>query len=86
MVTRESLTGLLFVVITTGLSFARFSKSNAGISFSQQVVVHPCNSLNTIALCIANERLNANRQARLQACLAFDETRREGHRQQPFEA
>lgn len=42
-VTAESLCGLLFRAITTGLAFSRFARSNARIRFSQSVVQFACN-------------------------------------------
>lgn len=80
VVTVESLTGLLVVAITTGLAFARFSRSNARIRFCQRAVIHPYNGVPTLSIRVANERRNAIRDAQLKAFLAFDETSSEGHR------
>jgi inward rectifier potassium channel len=80
LVTAESLTGLLFIAITTGLAFARFARSNARIRFSQQAVIHTYNGVPTLSFRLANERGNSIRDARLQAFLAVDEISSEGHR------
>ena len=79
IVTAESLTGLLFVAISTGLAFARFARSNARIRFSELVVIHPYNGVPTLSFRLANERGNSIRDARLKAFLAVDEISLEGH-------
>ncbi|MFM1798634.1 MAG: hypothetical protein RLZZ117_912 [Cyanobacteriota bacterium] len=80
LVTLESLCGLLFVAITTGLAFARFARSTARIRFSESVVVFAYNGQPTLCFRLANERGNSIREARLRAFLAVDEISREGHR------
>ena len=80
LVTAESLSGLLFVAITTGLAFARFARSNARIRFSESAVVFAYNGEPTLCFRLANERGNSIREARLRAFLALDEISREGHR------
>jgi inward rectifier potassium channel len=80
LVTAESLCGLLFVAITTGLAFARFARSNARIRFSESAVVFAYNGEPTLCFRLANERGNRIREARLRAFLALDEISREGHR------
>ncbi len=80
VVTLESLGGLLFIALTTGLAFARFSRSTARIRFSTQAAVHPYNGLPTLTVRLANERRNTILNARLQAFLSFDERSSEGHR------
>ncbi len=80
LVTAESLCGLLFVAITTGLAFARFARSNARIRFSESAVVFAYNGEPTLCFRLANERGNSIREARLRAFLAVDEISCEGHR------
>lgn len=80
LMTAESLCGLLFVAIITGLAFARFARSNARIHFSESAVVFACNGEATLCFRRANERGNSIREARLRALLALDEISREGHR------
>jgi inward rectifier potassium channel len=80
LVTAESLCGLLFVAITTGLAFARFARSNVRIRFSQSAVVFAYNGEPNLCFRLANERGNSIREARLRAFLAMDEISREGHR------
>lgn len=79
-VTAESLTGLLFVALSTGLAFARFARSSARIRFSRQAVVHTYNGVPTLVFRLANELHNGLLDARLRACLAIDEVSEEGHR------
>jgi len=80
LVSAESLCGLLFVAITTGLAFARFARSNARFRFSESAVVFAYNGEPTLCFRLANERGNSIREARLRAFLAVDEISREGHR------
>jgi inward rectifier potassium channel len=80
VVTAESLSGLLFIALTTGLAFARFSRSTARIRFSHLAVVHTYNGSPTLAFRLANERRNGLLEARLRLFLSVDEVSAEGHR------
>jgi len=80
VVTAESLSGLLFIALTTGLAFARFSRSTARIRFSKLAVIHAYNGEPTLSFRLANERHNGLLEARLRVFLAVDEVSREGHR------
>ena len=80
VVTAESLSGLLFIALTTGLAFARFARSTARIRFSQLVVIHTYNGEPTLAFRLANERRNGLLEARLRVFLSVDEVSSEGHR------
>jgi inward rectifier potassium channel len=77
--TLESLAGMLFVAVTTGLAFARFARSSARIRFSAVATVHPYNGVPTLMFRVANERRNNILEARLKAFLAIDEHSSEGH-------
>lgn len=79
VVTAESLTGLIFIALSTGLAFARFSRSSVRIRFSELITVHSYNGLPTLSLRLANERQNTLLDARLQVFLAIDEQTSEGH-------
>ena len=79
IVTAESLTGLIFIALSTGLAFARFSRSSARIRFSELLTVHNYNGLPTLSLRMANDRQNTLLDARLQLILAIDERTSEGH-------
>ena len=80
VVTAESLCGLLFIALTTGLAFARFARSTARIRFSQLAVIHAYNGQPTLAFRLANERRNGLLEARLRLFLSVDEVSSEGHR------
>lgn len=79
IVTAESLVGMIFIALITGLAFARFSRSTARIRFSDVATVHRYNGLPTLMFRLANERRNTILDARLRAYLALDEVSAEGH-------
>ena len=79
VVTLESLSGLLFIALTTGLAFARFARSTARIRFSTLAVVHTYDGEPTLAFRLANERRNGLLEARLRVFLSVDEVSREGY-------
>lgn len=80
LVVAESFSGLLFIALSTGLVFARFSRSTARIRFSKLAVVHRYNGLPTLSFRLANERGNNILEARVRAYLSVDEISQEGHR------
>lgn len=79
IVSVESLCGLLFIALTTGLAFARFARSSARIRFSKLAVVHAYNGMPTLSFRLANERRNGLLDARLRLFLAVDEVSEEGY-------
>lgn len=78
IVTAESLAGILFIAVITGLAFARFSRSTARIRFSDVATLHTYNGMPTLMFRLANERRNTILEARLRAFLAIDEISAEG--------
>ncbi len=80
IVTLESLTGLVFIALITGLAFRRFSRSTARIQFSEVATMHDYDGQHTLMFKLANERSRTILQARIQAYLAIDERTVEGHR------
>lgn len=80
LVVAESFSGLLFIALSTGLVFARFSRSSARIRFSRLAVVHLYNGVPTLSFRLANERGNNILEARVRAYLSLDEISDEGHR------
>lgn len=54
LVTFEALTGLIGVAIITGLLFARFSRPNAKLLFSQHAVVAPYRAITAFEFRVAN--------------------------------
>ncbi len=79
IVTAESLAGLLFVALSTGLAFARFSRSSARIRFSELITVHSYKGQPTLSFRLANERQNNLLDARLKVFLALEERTEEGY-------
>ena len=80
LVSVQSLLGILFIALTTGLAFARFSRTVARIRFSEWATVHSYNGVPTLMFRLANERRNSILDARLKVFLAIDEYSSEGHR------
>lgn len=58
LVTVESLIGLLFVALLTGLVFARFARPTAALMFSDVAVVAPYQGITAFEFRIANARSN----------------------------
>ncbi|MCX7089647.1 MAG: ion channel [Methylococcales bacterium] len=78
VVTLEAISSLLVIAVVTGLSFARFSKPNARIIFSDVAVVMPHNNVPTLVFRAANKRRNQIVEARITVDLAIDEVSEEG--------
>ncbi|MGB2867456.1 MAG: ion channel [Bacteroidota bacterium] len=58
LVTAESLVGLLGIALATGILFARFSRPQAKILFSDTAVIAPYRGINALEFRIANARTN----------------------------
>lgn len=58
LVTAESLTGLLFTAVVTGLVFVRFSRARGRVVFSRQVAVGPMDGVPAITIRLGNARRN----------------------------
>ncbi len=58
LVTLESMVGLLFFAVATGLVFARFARPMADIVFSERAVVAPYRDVTAFMFRIANRRRN----------------------------
>lgn len=58
IVTFESVVGLLWLALATGLVFARFSRPTAKIAFSERAVIAPYRGITAFEFRIANERKN----------------------------
>jgi inward rectifier potassium channel len=78
VMTVESAVGLLFVAMTTGLVFARFSRPTARVLFSSVAVVGPYNGVQTLSIRLANQRQNQLLAAEVTMTLVRDETSHEG--------
>jgi inward rectifier potassium channel len=80
LVSVQALLGLLFIALTTGLAFSRFSRTVARIRFSSLATVDSYNGLPTLMFRLANERRNSILDGRLKLFLALDEYSSEGDR------
>jgi inward rectifier potassium channel len=78
LMTVESAIGLLFVALTTGLVFARFSRPTARVLFSNVAVIGPYNGVPTLSIRAANQRQNQLLAAEVSMTLVRDETSEEG--------
>jgi inward rectifier potassium channel len=78
VVTIESIMGILAVGSLAGISFARFSRPQARILFSDKAVVRPRNGVRHIQFRIANWRTNLIVEANLRVYLLVAQTTAEG--------
>lgn len=76
IVALESFVGLLGVAIITGLLFARFSRPNAKILFSENAIIAPYQNITAFEFRIANAR--KNQIIELQAQLTFSRMEKVG--------
>jgi inward rectifier potassium channel len=84
VMTLETLSGLIFFAVLTGLIFARFSRPTARILFSDVAVVTPHNGTPTLMFRCANQRLNQILEAAIAVTLLRDETTAEGRHLRRF--
>ena len=80
LVTVEAMLSLLGVAVVTGLVFAKFSRPQARVIFSDVAVVSPRNGVPTLMFRVANERANHIAEAQLRATLMGMEVTLEGER------
>jgi inward rectifier potassium channel len=78
LMTVEIAVGLMFIALTTGLVFARFSRPTARVLFSRVAVIGPHNGVPTLSFRLANQRRNQILQAEVGAALVRDEETTEG--------
>jgi len=78
LMTVESATGLLYVALTTGLIFARFSRPTARVLFSRVGVIGPHNGKPTLTVRLANQRQNQMLAVQVGMTLVRDERTAEG--------
>ncbi|NER84757.1 MAG: ATP-sensitive inward rectifier potassium channel 10 [Leptolyngbya sp. SIO1D8] len=84
LVVAESFVGLLFIVMATGVIFARFSVPTARILFSHYAVISPFNGVPCLMFRTANKRRNRIFEAQLWVTLVRDEITKEGDRFRRF--
>lgn len=78
LMTLETAVGLMFVALTTGLVFARFSRPTARVLFSNVAVIGPYNGVPTLSIRLANQRQNQMLAAEVSMTLVRDEVSEEG--------
>jgi inward rectifier potassium channel len=78
VVSVESLVGLLFTALVTGLTFARFARPTARILFSEKAVIGPRDGVPHLMFRVANFRRNRMAEATLHALLLVTEKTLEG--------
>ncbi|AKG23374.1 ion channel [Calothrix sp. 336/3] len=74
----EAISSLLSIAVVTGLSFARFSKPHARVTFSQYAVITSHHGIPTLMFRAANQRRNLILEAQLRVYLLQDEITPEG--------
>lgn len=84
LMTVETAVGLMFVALTTGLVFARFSRPTARVLFSRVAVIGPHNGKPTLMVRLANQRRNQMLAAEVSMTLVRDEMTDEGLLQRRF--
>jgi len=74
----ESIVSLLLVALSTGLVFAKFSRSTARFVFARRAVISPVAGVPTLAFRLGNERGNQVVNAQIRMVLVRTETLPEG--------
>jgi len=69
----ESIAGLLLAALSTGLVFAKFSRSTARMLFSRNAVISPLNGLPTLMFRLGNQRDNQIVDAQLRVVMVRTE-------------
>lgn len=78
LVTLESLTSLIFTAVTTGMVFAKFSRSRARMVFSRRAAIAPIDGVPTLMFRVGNERGNFIVDAQIRILMSITETTKEG--------
>lgn len=74
----ESISLLLLTAVSTGLLFAKFSQTNARITFTRQMVISPMDGVPTLMFRLGNERSNRIVETQIRAVLMRTERTSEG--------
>jgi inward rectifier potassium channel len=74
----DTLSGIIFVAITTGLAFAKFSKPTAHILFTDRCVIHQYEGKKTLFFRVANARDAHIADASIEASVVMREESQEG--------
>lgn len=75
----ESITSLLYTALCTGLTFAKFSRPNARVTFSKYVLLSEYNGQSALIFRMANARANILVQASVRVVALKHETTAEGY-------
>ena len=78
VVTAETMVSLVFVAFVTGITFARFSRPTARVTFSRKAVVAPYNGVPTLSIRLSNSRMNQILEADVGLTLLCNERTTEG--------
>jgi inward rectifier potassium channel len=78
LVVIESVFGLLYVALATGLVFAKFSISTAQIVFTRQITIAPWNGVPTLSFRVGNDRSNTVADAQVRVAMVKTEITSEG--------
>lgn len=84
LVTMETMSGLIFIALTTGIVFARISRPTARVMFSDTIVIAPFQGVPTLQVRIANERRSQILEADVHVILLRYEESPEGIRLRRF--
>ena len=84
LMTLETLVGLTFVALTTGVMFARISRPTARVLFAKVAVVTPHDGVPTLMVRIGNERPNQILEAEVSLTILREESSLEGRRMRRF--
>ncbi len=78
LVTLESMVGMLGVAVGTGIIFTKFTRTRAGVMFSDKVVINVRNGRPCLMLRVANARGNEVVEALIRVSVLLPETTMEG--------
>jgi inward rectifier potassium channel len=84
LMTAETLVGLTFVAVTTGVMFARISRPTSRVLFAEVAVIATHEGAPTLMIRIGNERPNQILEAEVGLSLLRDEISAEGRRMRRF--
>lgn len=80
LVVSESIYGFLFLALITGVIFSKFSRVNARVLFSQNMLTQTHNGQRVLTFRAANQRSSNIVEAQIRVSLALNETTQEGER------
>jgi inward rectifier potassium channel len=78
LVVAESVVGLIFTALATGIVFARFSRTTGELVFSRHACISPMDGVPTLAFRVGNDRSSTIFEARVSVALIRTEKTAEG--------